>query len=93
MDVKQSRNSNSTITNTGATFGVTVRWVDTSAARRAAKRLSVDERTVTRGSREAAWRYVRACVRKAQTSDHVALVEVTVTRDAEAVWAWQPTAC
>lgn len=93
MDVKQSFDLVSTIATTGATFGVTVRWVDTSAARRAAKRLSVDERTVTRDTREAAWRYVCACVRKARTSDHVALVAVAVTRDAEVVWAWQPSAC
>lgn len=81
------------IATTGATFGVTVRWVDTSTARRAAKRLSVDERTVTRDTREAAWRYVRACVRKAQTNGHVALVDVTVTRDAEVVWTWKSTDC
>ena len=93
MSVKQSFDLVSTITTTGATFGVTVRWVDTSAAKRSARRLSVDERTVTRDTREAAWRYVRACVRKAQTSDHVALVDVTVIRDAEVVWTWKSTAC
>lgn len=93
MSVKQSSNSTSTITTTGATYGVIVRWVDTSTARRAAKRFSVDERTVTRDAREAAWHYVCACVRKAQTCGHIALVDIVVTHDAKVVWTWKPADC
>lgn len=81
------------IATTGATYGVIVRWVDTGTVRRAAKRCSVDERTVTRDAREDAWRFVCACVRKAQTSDHIALVDIMVTRDTKVVWTWKSTAC
>lgn len=96
MSVKQSSKSTVNAVPTDATqacaYEVTVRWVDASDARPTAKRLSVNERTVTR-DHDGAHRFTSGCLRNARMKPWVAIVSIVVSCDGEVVASWQPTGC